>query len=240
MSIGPVLVATQRPLASHWQLAAPDESLAFLIVGWSLPPAPDRDDGIPKVVAIVLAKAMLRVGKLTYPRSSAPPSSPNTQSRLMKPRGIGEHLSTALGSAPSTFWAVTTTEPEVASDLFDDAGFPWWLQGQGALISRGESLPALDRATLLAATDPAFTVTQADLSALGAVALVRAGVDGDVAGIASSNRDVEAELVSSLAAAASEARLGWLLLDEEAFARALSDAGRAEVEHRLTRTLKLT
>lgn len=234
MSVGPVLVATQRPRASHWQLAAPDEGLAFLLVGWSLPPAPDRDDGMPKTIASAFVKALLRVGKLTYPSSSAPPSSPNTQSRLMKPRGIGAHLRTALGNEPSTFWAVTTTEPEIACDLFDDPGFPWWLQGQGALITRGESLPELDRAMLLAATDPAFTVTQAALSDLGAVALVRPGVDGDVAGIASPSGDVEAEILSSLEAAASEARMGWLLVDEESFATFLSDAGRAEVEHRLT------
>ena len=152
----------------------------------------------------------------------------------MKPRGIGAHLKTALGNEPSTFWAVTTSEPEIACELFDDPGFPWWLQGQSALITRGESLPELDRAMLLAATDPAFTVTQAALSELGAVALVRPGVDGDVAGIVSTSGDVEAEIVSSLEAAAFEARMGWLLVDEESFATFLSDAGRGEVERRLT------
>ena len=74
MSVGPVLVATQRPRASHWQLAASDESLAFLLVGWSLPSAPDRDDGMPSSIASTFVKALLRVGKLTYPSSSAPQS----------------------------------------------------------------------------------------------------------------------------------------------------------------------
>jgi hypothetical protein len=147
---------------------------------------------------------------------------------------MGERLRAALGGAPIRFWAVTTGDPEVASRLFDDPGFPWWLQGQGALISSRESLPIPDRATLLALIDPAFMVTQASLSALGAVALVRAGVDGDVAGVVSLNREVEAELVSSLEAAASEVGIAWLLLAEELFAMSLSDAGRAEIEHLLT------
>ena len=60
--------------ASHWQLAASDESLAFLLVGWSLHSAPDRDDGMPSSIASTFVKALLRVGKLTYPSSSAPQS----------------------------------------------------------------------------------------------------------------------------------------------------------------------
>ena len=234
MSVGPVLLATRGPLALPWQLAQPEKSMPFLLVGWSMPPAPDRDDGVPKPIADAFATALVRVGRLTFPRSSEPPSSPRTVSRPMKPVGIAERLSTALGSTPSKFWTVTTTDPNVASELFDDPGFPWWLQGQGALISRGDSAPSLDRATLLAATDPAFEVTRANLSALGAVALVHAGVDGDVAGVASMNREVDAEILSSLEAAASETGLGWLLIDEDSFARFLNDAGRVEVEHRLT------
>jgi hypothetical protein len=234
MSVGPVLIATRGPLALPWRLAEPEESLAFLLVGWSMPLAPDRDGGMPRPIGDAFARALVRVGRLTYPCSSEPPSSPRTQSRSMQPVGIAERLSTALGSTPSKFWVVTTNDPQVASELFDDPGFPWWLQGQGALISRGDLVPSLDRATLLAVTDPAFTVTQANLSALGAVALVRAGVDGDVAGVASINPEVDAEILSCLEAAASESGIGWLLLDEDSFANSLSDAGRAEIEHRLT------
>lgn len=234
MSVGPVLLATRGPLALPWQLAQPEDGLPFLLVGWSVPPAPDRDDGVPKPIADAFGRALVRVGRLTFPRSSEPPNSPRTLSRPMRPVGIAERLSTALGSTPSKFWAVTTTDPKVASELFDDPGFPWWLQGQAALVSKSDSVPSLDRATLLAATDPAFKVTRASLSALGAVALIHAGVDGDVAGVASMNREVDAEILRSLEAAASETGFGCLLLDEDSFASSLSEAGRAEIEHRLT------
>jgi hypothetical protein len=156
MSVGPVLLATRGPLALPWQLAQADESLPFFLVGWSVPPAPDRNSGVPKPIADAFARALVRVGRLTFPRSCEPPSSPRTLSRQMKPVGIAERLNTAFGSTPSKFWAVTTTDPKVASELFDDPGFPWWLQGQGALVSKGDPVPSLDRATPLAATDPAF------------------------------------------------------------------------------------
>lgn len=226
MSYGLVLLATRGPLVLPWQLAQPEETLPCLLVACGVPAAEGRDVGVPRPIADTFARALVRVGRVTYPRSSEPPSSPQTQSRPMRPVGVAERLSGALGRTPSKFWAVSTNDPEVASELFDDPGFPWWLQGQGAFISRGDSVPAFDGATLLSATDPALKVTQASLSALGAVALMRAGVDGDVAGIVSLNRAVEAEIVGHFERAALEAGCKWLLLDENSFAATLSNTGR--------------
>jgi hypothetical protein len=226
MSTGPAVLATRPPLTLPWQLAAPDGDLAFLLIGWSEALA-NQEGGIPEQFARVLADALVRVGRVTYLSSSAPPTSPNTSSRLLEPRGIASRLGSALGRAPGKFWAVTTSEPDVVSGLFDDPGFPWWLQGQLVVVSTGDSSPDLDREALLAFVDPAKSLTRGDLSSLGAVAVLRAGVDGDVAGIVSSSPGVEATVIESLQVAASEAGYAWLMLDEADFASALSDRGMA-------------
>jgi hypothetical protein len=95
------------------------------------------------------------------------------------------------------------------------------MQGQLVLVSRGDAASAPSRDALLRALDSARSPSAADLVALSALALVRPGVDGDVAGIVSCNTEVEAVLVGSLRSAARDADLDCDELPEAAFARRL-------------------
>jgi hypothetical protein len=78
---------------------------------------------------------------------------------------------------------MSTRRPETAMRLFDDAAFPWWMQGQGVLLSVPDAPPpAIEEALLLALFGEQWTRHAASLLPLGIEGVVRPGVDGDVAG----------------------------------------------------------
>ncbi len=62
------------------------------------------------------------------------------------------------------------------------------------------------------------------LASLGVAAIVRPGVDGDVAGIMSASDSFERQLLSSLEREASQSGFSWRVLPEDRFADEL--AGR--------------
>src|SRR5690606_3733254 len=113
----------------------------------------------------------------------------------------------------------------VARQLFDDPGFPWWMQGQIALISAAETSAALERATLLKLMDPMQPIHRADLSALSLKAVIQPGVDGDVAAIISVDAETDAAIVGAIESSARESGFQWKATSEGDFARVLGDDG---------------
>jgi hypothetical protein len=87
---------------------------------------------------------------------------------------------------------------------------------------------------VLALIDPGLSLVPSHLSIVGALAILRPGVDGDVAGVVASSASIDEEIINALQAEAAELHFDWLLLPEDAFATALTTPGRADLEHRLT------
>lgn len=218
-----MLVGTRGPLALPWQLAMPADELPFLLLGWRVAPELEREGGMPDSVGLLLSAALLRVGAVSYPSSSVPSSSGSTRVRLMTGGGMRERIRAVLSRAPSKMWLVTSTSPSVACQLFDDPGFPWWMQGQIGLLSARDSAVDLDRATLLRLMDPMRPVRRADLLDLSLKAVVLPGVDGDVAAIVSVDAETDAAILSAIESSARESGYQWLIAPEAELARVLSD-----------------
>lgn len=218
-----VLVGTRGPLGSSWRVALPAGGLPFILLGWRVAAEIERDGGMPETVGMLLAEALLRVGVLSYPSSSLPAASTDTQIRPMIGAGLGNRLRAVLSRAPSKMWLVTATSPSVACQLFDDPGFPWWMQGQIALISASSSSVDLDRPTLLKLMDPMRPMRRDELHALSLKAVVQPGVDGDVAVIISIDSETDAAVVAAIEATAQKFGFQWHTGPEAEFASVLSD-----------------
>lgn len=217
------LLVAQPPLTLPWQVAAPHPSLPFLLIGWRT--SANREAGVPGAVAQLLIRAFLRLGQLAYLRSSEPPKRPNTCSQQLQTGSVSGRFSALFTKSPGSVWWVVTSEPEVARELFEDAGLPWWMQGQLIVVSKEPKTERLDRKKLLHLLNPSVSLTPADLDALRALAIVRPGVDGDVAAVVARDSTTEQRLLDSLQLQATSSSFDWHLLTEAAFAEAISGVG---------------
>jgi hypothetical protein len=210
-----------------WQLGQlPPTVGSVTLVGWQLPVVP-VDSGVPPDIALVLARALTSVAWVTFPVA---PSSENairrshnqTQIRSVAPENLGECTSALLKREPLTVELVSTRDPGVAACLFDDPGYPWWLQGQVALLSDPDSEPQLvERKVLLSALTGEWEKHAGHLRAAGIWGLLRPGVDGDVAAVFALAGDAGQALVDGLREKATAAGFDCLLLSESEFKRML-------------------
>ena len=113
---------------------------------------------------------------------------------------------------------MSTRRPETAMRLFDDAGLPWWLQGQIVLLSGPDaSPPDIDDETLLTLFGEEWTSHAASLAPIGIKGIVRPGVDGDVAGLLTFTGASEQAVLAALEGETRRAEFDWALLTEKAF-----------------------
>ena len=109
--------------------------------------------------------------------------------------------------------------PGEATVLFDTPEFPWWLQGQFALVfSLPPKLPTWPESLL----EPAWASAFPALSAAGVIAILRPGVDGSVAGLLCRDEAVRSAFEAALQQAGSRADLATHQLDEADFQAALA------------------
>jgi hypothetical protein len=215
----------------HWQLGhLPPKTGRFALIGWKEP-----DDaieaGVPEAVAQVLARAFTAVARVMFLADPAGLDGwtplKGDAIRTLASKGIASRFAAKLKGAPAEIALVSTRHPETAMRLFDDAGFPWWQQGQIILLAgdersqpngEREDLAGWDRDTLLDLFDDDWTTRAALLASKGIVGVVRPGVDGDVAGLLSLP---EGFLHTALEAVARQARLAgfdWEIVSEDALA----------------------
>ena len=119
---------------------------------------------------------------------------------------------------------LSTRREEAVLGLFDDADHPWWLQGQFALLSPLAAPPRLSEERPL----PSEVVVEewasclGDLAEAGVVAVLRPGVDGDVAGLASRSPDILRQLLEQVCRAAADFGLAFHVAPEDSFMERLS------------------
>ena len=115
---------------------------------------------------------------------------------------------------------LATRRAEIASRLFDDPVYPWWLQGQVALLWTADApLPAAESIEWATLLDDDWI---GRATALGAQGAVRPGVDGDVAGLWVTRATLMPRVLEALEARAREAGWACQALSEQAFAQALA------------------
>jgi hypothetical protein len=213
----------------HWQLGAlPPAKGRLTLIGWK--EAGDRPEaGVPAEVATVLARALTSVARVTFPSASVKAVAAGAWSpldddliRLLTGKGFGGRIVAKLKGTPAEIPLMSTRRPETAMRLFDDAGFPWWLQGQVVLLSEPDAPPPeIDEGSLLTLFGEEWTERATSLAPVGIEGIVRPGVDGDVAGLLTLTDAFDQVVVAALERETRRAEFDWALLAEETFGKSL-------------------
>jgi hypothetical protein len=149
---------------------------------------PPVDGGVAPEVARVLARTWTSIARVTF-----------------------------LSSAARGSKLLSTTDPGAAAQLFEDAAFPWWLQGQLVLLSdrEADSL-TIDERSVLALIDDDWARRAALLAVHGVEGVVRPGVDGDLAGVLALNDRLDSRMLASLEREAQQAGMSLSVVPETA------------------------
>ena len=220
------LFACRDARSRQWQLGPlPPAAGRFTLLGWSQT-VERRDAGVPDEVARVLARALTSVSRVTFPCSFVNSIATSGWSpfdddliRALTDKGIAGRIVAKVKRTPPDLALMSTVRPESAVRLFDDAGFPWWMQGQVVLLSDPDTPPLeIGQASLLALFDDDWTKQAALLARVGVRGIVRPGVDGDVAGLLSLTDAFEQAVLGALERETRVAGIAWSLVPETAFA----------------------
>jgi hypothetical protein len=224
------IFACRDPRGSHWQLGAlPPVSGHMTLIGWRQIPE-SIDAGVPKEVAAVLARALTSVARVTFPTSvvHAPvtpawSASGDDLIRDVTWKGLGGYAKATLKGLPKDVVLISTRQPTTAMGLFDDARYPWWLQGQLVMLSPPDAAPPdIDLETLGALLEQDWTRRADSLAARRIDGILRPGVDGDVAGLLSFANAVKQDFLASLERESRLAGFEWAVEAEDAFAERLT------------------
>jgi hypothetical protein len=225
MSSQKAVLVCHQPREPKWRLQPP-VSGTLMLVDQRAPLDQEREAGVPDEVASLLARALTDVALVSFPCSSERVSTDKDHVRVLGPTGLRERLESAFSGAPSRVVFVSTRQPDVTKTLFDDAAFPWWLQGQIAVLSAPDAPPPrVDRRALLGLIEPLHSVDLEALSFQGVAGLMRPGVDGDVAGILASTSDFERQVQEAIRNEAVARGIEWQVVSEDAFTEQLAAPG---------------
>jgi hypothetical protein len=225
------LLITHDAPGPQWQLGCPSLELgAFALIGWN---SDEREDGVPEPVVNVLAKSLAAFGRVTFACSTVSVADTagwqkqgdDFVARYRTRSGLGRMAAQLLARAPVDLTLLSTTSEQAVRRLFDDAGYPWWGQGQFAFVSPPDApLPDFDKIGF----DPAALFERdwaeafARLRPLGGQAILRPGVDGDVAGLLCPSSAVRDRFEAILTRSAAEFGLSFQSVSEAEFAEGLA------------------
>lgn len=181
------------------------------LLEWRVP-VRSVDAGMPTEVAQILAVALCRVATVTGCTLTLPP-------------GVGAAWAPVPGGQACRFdgpwWRrsrddiglLASRDPAVVARFFDDDTFPWSLENQLLVLSAPDAVPALDRAAVEACFAVPMRITRAQLVEAEVTGLLRAGVDGDVAGLYVPAPDARETVERALADATRAAGAHWEVRD---------------------------
>lgn len=219
------------PHGSHWQLGPlPATGSTMTLIGWKQV-SESVDGGIPDDVAAMIARSLTGVARITFLASTPEMAiSSNAWSfmgecfvRRVEKAGLAGRIQCVFDRIPYNAVLVSTRCPKTALRLFDDCSFPWWLQGQVAILSRPEAAPPnLDRAMLVSLLGDEWTRWAAEYSGEEIFGVLRPGVDGDVIGLLSLTSSFETAILRVLENESMQMNFEWALLSEDAFRNRLA------------------
>jgi hypothetical protein len=215
----------------QWRLGPPPaERDTFALIGWT---ADAREGGVPGAVVDVLARSLTAFGRVTFACSTIS-TADSGKWQMHGSDFVARYRAGSLfhrmagrfsSRAPHDLVLLSTVSEQAARQLFDDAGYPWWGQGQFALMSSDAASPpdfakvAFDPATLLEGEWPEDFE---ELQPLGVQAMLRPGVDGDVAGLLCASRDIRDRFETILARAAQDFGISLRQVSEAEFSTGLA------------------
>jgi hypothetical protein len=231
------LFITHDAPGPQWQLGSPSSELgAFALIGWN---SDDIEGGVPERVVNVLARSLAAFGRVTFACSTiSSPDAPGWQMQggdfVIRYRArsfLGRIAGQFFSRAPVDFTLLSTIAEEAVRRLFNDAAYPWWGQGQFALISPGgASAPDFDRTGFDPATlfEREWPESFGSLQPLGVQAILRPGVDGDVAGLLCASGEVRDCFEAVLSRCVEESGMSVQHVSEAQFATALASSAPRE------------
>ncbi len=189
----PTLLVCRDPVLPQWQLGPlPPRQGRLTLIGWTRAPD-DVEGGVPAEVASALAVGLTSHARVTFLESGVPGATNHwveTQTgefvRALPAPGALGRLAGPWRGLPAEAALVSTRRADAALRIFRDPGFPWWQQGQVVLSSApGAPAPDLAEGELLGLFREDWTAVAHSLVGHGIDAVVKPGVDGDVAGVCS-------------------------------------------------------
>ena len=215
------LLVTFMPKSSRWMLP-PSETGQLVMIGWRIAEGRPIDAGIPPLIAGVLGSAFTRSSWVSFFDASEPLTSARARVGKLVASDLGEQVRAVMQHVPRTVFQISTREREIAVAAFDARLFSWSMQGQVLLLSAPEHPPrVLTWVEMWSLISRERSITSAVLDSFDIEAALFPGVDGDVAGLVSSNRQIETRIVAALQSAAEAADVEWRVVSEEAFIRAI-------------------
>jgi hypothetical protein len=225
------LLITHDAPGPQWQLGCPSLELgAFALIGWN---SDEREGGVPEPVVNVLARSLVAFGRVTFACSTVSVADTagwqkqgdDFVARYRTRSGLGRMAAQVLARAPVDLTLLSTTSEQAVRRLFDDAGYPWWNQSQFALVSPPDApLPDLDKIGF----DPAALFERdwaecfVSLRLVGVQAILRPGVDGDVAGLLCASSEVRDRFEATLPRSAEELGMSVRHVSETQFVEELA------------------
>jgi hypothetical protein len=229
---GATFLICRNPTASHWAVGrAPIFATGLILLGAPKGLLAAADD-LPSQASRALAGALTTVGRVTFP-CSATSAEHSEWAREgddyiaawppPRPSPLGAAIAFLKGHRATALFS--TIDPEAALRLFDDAAFPWQLQGQCALISpRIAPPPALHALpqTVEDLVGPTWTRYARRLTEAGVEGVLRPGVDGDVGGLFAFTNALAQAFDDAVERECTAAGLECWVLDEGAFTKAMA------------------
>ncbi|HEX2202999.1 MAG TPA: hypothetical protein VHG91_06865 [Longimicrobium sp.] len=226
---GPVIAVCHDARGREWQLGPLDASPGHVtLIGWTCGwRSPDA--GVPREVASILARTLTAVARVTFLSSAGGRGGATAESapgvdpfRSLAESGLRARVRAVLAGEPSGVTLRSTRDAEAAAELFEDAEYPWWLQGQVAVLSAPEApLPELTVGDVVALTTDEWVDRASRLDGVSGV--VRPGVDGDIVGAVTNAPPFGRLLLDTLEREAGDAGFRYLTLSEADFARHLAE-----------------
>jgi hypothetical protein len=215
---------------AYWQFGPlPPHQGKFVLVGWTVS---DSNEGVPARIANALARGLAAFGRVSFLSSRVGAK----QDTGWLPHGSDFVATFSLRAlhgwrgllsgwrGPKHLVLLSTVREETVLGMFDDAGYPWWLQGQFALLSRPAALPpdlAPHGRLLTHLVEPDWADAFSKLAQKGIEAVFRPGVDGSVAGVLCRSPEVLEEVEKNICGAAGDFGLAYRRLSEQTFQASL-------------------
>ena len=192
------------------------------MLGWRLDPAP-VDAGVHAPIDRILADALTSCGRVTFLWSPDETGATRDDDIIYAtdPAAGLSRLGARLAGLPDRLSLIATRNSDTAARMFDVLGFDWTRQGQIALVSVPDALPpTLDRSTILELLSSDWLMRCGEFEGGPVRAVLRPGIDGDVAGLFSADYRVENRILEALEAACRASGTRWSTAEND---RAFAD-----------------
>lgn len=212
-------------IGKHWQLGqfSPIRKGSVSLLGWESP-TETKDAGVPKEVATIFSRALASVACVTFLSTGNGVQLESGEQLVRLGRGSFWELffSFVVGRSNNFLPLLSTRNPLKVFDLFKNEDFPWWQQGQIALLSSIDMpVPKVDRKFFLSLLGEHWIKQVESPRIRNLDAVMRPGVDGDIAGIIWLEMERQKSFFAALEYEANVIGYKCIVLDEDAFAKQL-------------------